>query len=118
MRQSRSSVLPKTGGEGARNQRSLLAPRLMAAVGFLGLVASFWLMAASAPAHATRVQRPPAATKGTSEQAKTVIAWTWQVLQARLADFPGVVAREQGGEVTLTRGPRRRDLAGHQAVVR
>ena len=116
MRQSRSSVLPRTGGDGTRNQRSLLAPRLMAATGVLGLVASFWLMAASAPAHA-RVQHPPAATREASEQAKTVIAWTWQVLQARLADFPGVVAREQGGEVTVTRRPRRRDLAGHQVVV-
>jgi len=83
MRQSRSSVLPKTGGEGARNQRSLLGARLMAAAGVLGLVASFWLMAASAPARAARVQRPPAATREASEQAKTVIAWTWEVLQAR-----------------------------------
>ena len=55
----------------------------MAAAGVLGLVASFWLMAASAPARAAHVQRPPAATREASEQAKTVIAWTWQVLQAR-----------------------------------
>jgi hypothetical protein len=116
MRQSRSSVLPKTASDGTRNQRSLLGSRLMAVAGVLGLVASFWLMAASAPAHA-RVQRPPAATREASEQAKTVIAWTWPVLQARLADFPGVVAGQQRGQVTLTRGPRRRDLAGHQVVV-
>jgi hypothetical protein len=59
MRQSRSSVLPKTGEEGTRKAPSLLAPRLMAVAGMLGLVASFGLMAAFAPAHA-RVQSPPA----------------------------------------------------------
>jgi hypothetical protein len=63
MRQSRSSVLPKTAGEGARKAGSLLAPRLMGAVGLLGLVASFGLMAASAPAHA-RVQTQTAQTAG------------------------------------------------------
>jgi len=64
MRQSRSSVLPKTGNDGTRKARSLLAPRLMAATGMLGLVASFGLMAAFAPAHA-RVQGPSAsATAG------------------------------------------------------
>jgi hypothetical protein len=59
MRQSRSSVLPKTGNDGTGTARSLLAPRLMAAAGMLGLVASFGLMAAFAPAHA-RVQSPSA----------------------------------------------------------
>jgi hypothetical protein len=59
MRQSRSSVLPKTGDGETRKAQSLLAPRLMAAVGMLGLVASFGLMAAFAPAHA-RIQGPSA----------------------------------------------------------
>ena len=57
MRQSRSSVLPKTGDDETPKARSLLAPRLMAAVGMLGLVASFGMMAAFAPAHA-RIQNP------------------------------------------------------------
>jgi hypothetical protein len=57
MRQSRSSVLPETGIGETRKARSLLAPRLMAAAGMLGLAASFGLMAAFAPAHA-RVQSP------------------------------------------------------------
>jgi hypothetical protein len=59
MRQSRSSVLPKTGDGETRKAQSLLAPRLMAAAGMLGLVASFGLMAAFAPAHA-RIQGPSA----------------------------------------------------------
>ena len=59
MRQSRSSVLPETGIGETRKARSLLAPRLMAAAGMLGLAASFGLMAAFAPAHA-RVQSPSA----------------------------------------------------------
>ena len=59
MRQSRSSVLPKTGDDETRKAPSLLAPRLMAAAGMLGLVASFGLMAAFAPLHA-RVQNPSA----------------------------------------------------------
>ena len=58
MRQSRSSVLPKTGDGKTGKAPSLLAPRLMAAAGMLGLVASFGLMAAFAPAHA-HVQTPP-----------------------------------------------------------
>jgi hypothetical protein len=52
MRQSRSSVLPETGDEKTLQARSLLVPRLMGAVGVLTLVASFGLMAASAPAQA------------------------------------------------------------------
>jgi hypothetical protein len=59
MRQSRSSVLPETGGEGTPKARSLLVPRLMGAAGVLTLVASFGLMAASAPAQAG-VQHPHA----------------------------------------------------------
>lgn len=58
MRQSRSSVLPKTGDDEMRKAPSLLAPRLMAAAGMLGLVASFGLMAAFAPARG-HVQSPP-----------------------------------------------------------
>jgi hypothetical protein len=58
MGQSRSSVLPKTGDDETRKARSLLVPRLMAAVGMLGLVVSFGLMAAFAPARA-HVQSPP-----------------------------------------------------------
>jgi len=52
MRQSRSSVLPETGGEETPKARSLLVPRLMGAAGVLTLLASFGLMAASAPAQA------------------------------------------------------------------
>jgi hypothetical protein len=52
MRQSRSSVLPETGGEGTPKARSLLVPRLMGVAGVLTLLASFGLMAASAPAQA------------------------------------------------------------------
>ena len=57
MRQSRSSVLPETGGEETQKARSLLVPRLMGAAGVLTLAASFGLMAASAPAQAG-VQHP------------------------------------------------------------
>ena len=59
MRQSRSSVLPETGGEGTPKARSLLVPRLMGVAGVLTLLASFGLMAASAPAQAG-VQHPHA----------------------------------------------------------
>jgi len=52
MRQSRSSVLPNTGDKKTQQARSLLVPRLMGAAGVLTLVASFGLMAASAPAQA------------------------------------------------------------------
>ena len=58
MGQSRSSVLPKASHDETRKARSLLVPRLMAAAGMLGLVASFGLMAAFAPARA-HVQTPP-----------------------------------------------------------
>lgn len=95
MRQSRSSVLPKTGDAGTPKAPSLLAPRLMAATGMLGLVTSFGLMAAFAPAHA-RVQSPAAPAKAGCLVSATLI----QQLSAasvtaelrRLADFPGVVA--------------------------
>jgi len=60
MRQSRSSVLPKTGDAGTPKARSLLVPRLMGAAGLLTLFASFGLMAASAPAHAGGQNQPPA----------------------------------------------------------
>ena len=76
MRQSRSSVLPKTGDDETRKAPSLLAPRLMAAAGMLGLVASFGLMAAFAPAHA-HVQPPPAGTS-------TLVSTT--LIQRLLAD--------------------------------
>lgn len=76
MRQSRSSVLPKTGEDETRKAPSLLAPRLMAAAGMLGLVASFGLMAAFAPARA-HVQSPPS---GASSQVSTTL------IQRLLAD--------------------------------
>jgi hypothetical protein len=72
MRQSRSSVLPKTGDEGTPKARSLLVPRLMGVVGVLGLLASFGLMAVSAPAHA-RVQNQTAATGAGSLVSATLI---------------------------------------------
>ncbi len=72
MRQSRSSVLPKTGDAGTPRARSLLAPRLMGAAGMLGLVASFGLMAVSAPVHA-RVQSHIAATRAGSLDSATLI---------------------------------------------
>jgi hypothetical protein len=72
MRQSRSSVLPKTGGKGTPKAQSLLAPRLMGAAGMLGLVASFGLMAASAPAHA-HAQSHTAATGAGSLVSETLI---------------------------------------------
>jgi hypothetical protein len=52
MRRSRSSALPETGDAGTSTARSLLVPRLMGVVGVLTLLASFGLMAASAPVHA------------------------------------------------------------------